>query len=155
MTAAVRGMDMAYRAISDGIGFLQIQEAGAETTRVILQRMQQLATQMASGTYTDSDRSLAQVEIDALVEQIGQIAENTKFKKYLGYDEADKKIESFMKVLQEDTYQRKHETTERDEPVMKNRTGTTDTTEPMENKTNKNKPNIRTATKPGLQTLRE
>ena len=79
MQAAIMGIDMATRAISDGVGFLELQESGINTVRIIIQRMQELATQMASGTYTDEQRSLAQVEMDALTEQIGSIADNTKF----------------------------------------------------------------------------
>ena len=68
--------------------------------------------------------------------------------------QAGQKIESFIKILRKDTYQRKHETVERDEPV-KNRTGTTDKTEQMENKTSKNNPITRTTTETGLQILRK
>ena len=45
----------------------------------MLLRMRELAVQMNNGVYTSRDRDNAQMEVNALLEQIDKIAETAKF----------------------------------------------------------------------------
>ena len=45
----------------------------------MLQRVRELATQSASGTYSDDDRTNMQTEVDQLTAQIGQVITNSEF----------------------------------------------------------------------------
>jgi len=79
MQSQLVGMNVAIRNSQDGISLVQTAEAGmGEITNMII-RMRELAVQMNNGVYTGSDRSNAQLEIDALLAEIDKIANNTAF----------------------------------------------------------------------------
>jgi flagellin len=79
MRAQIRGLGQALRNTNDGINFIQTAEGALEETHAILQRLKELATQSATGTYTDDDRSFMQQEVEALKSEITRIAEATDF----------------------------------------------------------------------------
>ena len=79
MESQLRGMNAAIRNSQDGISLVQTAEAGiSEITNMII-RMRELAVQMNNGVYTARDRDNAQMEVNALLQQIDQIAETSKF----------------------------------------------------------------------------
>src|SRR6056300_272483 len=79
MESQLRGMNVAIRNSQDGISLVQTAEAGmGEITNMII-RMRELSVQMNNGVYTDSDRSNAQLEVNALLAEIDKIADNTAF----------------------------------------------------------------------------
>ena len=79
MESQLRGMNVAIRNSQDGISLVQTAEAGmSEITNMII-RMRELSVQMNNGVYTDSDRANAQLEVDALLDEIDKIATNTAF----------------------------------------------------------------------------
>jgi len=79
MRSQVRGLNMASKNSQDAISLVQVAEGGMQTIQDILQRMRELAVQSASDTNTADDRGALQKEVDALVDEIGDIAKTTEF----------------------------------------------------------------------------
>lgn len=80
MTASVRGMSQGIRNANDGISLAQTAEGALWEVTNMIQRVRELATQSASGTYQDAtDRVYMQSEVDELTAQIDQVITNTKF----------------------------------------------------------------------------
>jgi flagellin len=80
MTAQVRGMNQGIRNANDGISMAQTAEGALSEVTNMLQRVRELATQSASGTYQDAtDRAYMQTEVDQLTAQMDQVITNTKF----------------------------------------------------------------------------
>jgi len=80
MNAQARSMVVAIRNANDGISMAQTAEGGMAQIGEMLQRMRELAMQSANGTIDDDLRTTTlKTEYDALVEEIGRIAESTKF----------------------------------------------------------------------------
>ncbi len=80
MTASVRGMSQGIRNANDGISLAQTAEGALSEVTNMVQRIRELATQSASGTYQDAtDRVYMQSEVDELTAQIDQVITNTKF----------------------------------------------------------------------------
>jgi flagellin len=80
MTASVRGMSQGIRNANDGISLAQTAEGALSEVTNMIQRVRELATQSASGTYKDAtDRVYMQSEVDELTAQIDQVITNTKF----------------------------------------------------------------------------
>jgi flagellin len=79
MESQLRGMNIAIRNSQDGISLVQTAEAGMSEISNMLIRMRELAVQMNNGIYTTSDRSNAQLEVDALLLEVDKIANNTAF----------------------------------------------------------------------------
>lgn len=63
----------------DAISVAQVAEGGLDSGTQILQRIRVLATTAASATRSDSDRALLQVEVNELFDELGRIAQSTKF----------------------------------------------------------------------------
>ena len=80
MTSQVRGLNQAVRNANDAISLLQTAEGAAVEITNMLQRMRELAVQSANDTNNDDDdRAALQAEVDALVEEIDRVADNTQF----------------------------------------------------------------------------
>ena len=79
MTSQVLGMKMAIRNTKDGISLVQTAEGSMNEINSMLLRMRELAVQMHNHVYTPKDRDNAQMEVNALLQQIDQIAETSKF----------------------------------------------------------------------------
>jgi flagellin len=80
MTAQVRGMNQGIRNSNDGIALAQTAEGALNEVTNMVQRVRELATQSASGTYQDAtDRTYMQKEVDELTSQIDQVITNSKF----------------------------------------------------------------------------
>ena len=77
--AQLEGQKAAIKAASDAISLLKLQEAGTSQFVSIIERIRELSVQMASGSYTDTDRRLAQLEVDALKSQLEKVASGTMF----------------------------------------------------------------------------
>ena len=85
-TSQINGLNVATRNANDGVSFVQTAEAALGEATGALQRIRDLSLQAANGTNTASDRVSIQKEVDQLVSQVNQIAENTTFngKRVLG-----------------------------------------------------------------------
>ena len=80
MKADIASGDVAIRNINDGISLFQTFDGAASEVENILVRMRELATQMANETYDDTgDRSAANTEFGALIDEIDRIASKTEF----------------------------------------------------------------------------
>jgi flagellin len=79
MRKQIRGLDQASTNAQDGISAVQTAEGALTEVHSMLQRMNELATQAANGTNSNSDRQSIQDEIDQLTTEIDRVAETTKF----------------------------------------------------------------------------
>ena len=79
MESQIRGMNMAIRNSQDGISLVQTAESAMGEINNMVIRMRELAVQMNNGVYTDADRSNAQLEVTALLQEIDKVASNSAF----------------------------------------------------------------------------
>ncbi len=80
MRAQIKGLDMAQKNAQDGISLIQTAEGALAETHSILQRMRELAVQSANDTNMDDvDRDAMQAELQALTDEINDIAGRTEF----------------------------------------------------------------------------
>jgi flagellin len=80
MRGQIRGLDMAQKNAQDGISLIQTAEGALHETHSILQRMRELAVQSANDTnMTTVDRQAMQEELNALFDEIDDIAKRTEF----------------------------------------------------------------------------
>lgn len=75
----VATLNQASTNATNAIAVLQTADGGASNISDILQRMKVLATESASGTVTDTERSYIDEEFQALTSQIDTIASGTRF----------------------------------------------------------------------------
>ena len=76
MRSQIKGLNQAIRNSQDGINMIQTFEGAAQETHAILQRMKELASESANGTYDNAtDRAAIQLEFDQLNDELNQIAD--------------------------------------------------------------------------------
>ena len=79
MRAQITGLDMAKKNAEDGVSLIQTAEGALTEVHSMLNRMVELATQSANGTYSSTNRSEMQKEIKQLNAEIDRIGDATKF----------------------------------------------------------------------------
>ncbi|BFH11230.1 flagellin [Paenibacillus dendritiformis] len=79
MRFQIGGMNQAMRNAQDGISLIQTAEGALTEVHSMLQRLNTLANQAATGTYDDKDRANTQKEVDALLAEIDNISKSTTF----------------------------------------------------------------------------
>ncbi len=80
MRAQITGLETAQKNAKDGISLVQTAEGALTEVHDMLNRMVELATQSANGTYdNDVDRVQMQKEVDQLREEINRIADSSNF----------------------------------------------------------------------------
>ena len=79
MKAQIKGLEAASSNSQDAISLVQTAEGALTEVHDMLNRMVELATKAANGTYTDDQRGNYQDEITQLQEEIDRIATSTKF----------------------------------------------------------------------------
>lgn len=80
MRAQIKGLTAATDNSQDAISLVQTAEGGLQEVHSMLNRMQELATKSANGTYTDDvDRKALQAEVSALKDEINRICDGTDF----------------------------------------------------------------------------
>jgi len=80
MRAQITGLETAQKNAKDGISLVQTAEGALTEVHDMLNRMVELATQSANGTYDDTtDRNQMQKEIDQLRSEIDRIADSSNF----------------------------------------------------------------------------
>lgn len=79
MRFQMNGMNQAMRNAQDGVSLIQTAEGALTEVHSMLQRLNTLANQSATGTYDDKDRANIQKEVTALVSEIDNIAKSTNF----------------------------------------------------------------------------
>ena len=91
MRRQIRGLSQASENAQDGISCVQTAEGALNEVHDMLQRMNELATQAANGTNTNTDRGYLQQEVTQLAEEITRTATNTTFNEQTLLD-ADKDL---------------------------------------------------------------
>jgi len=79
MKAQISSLNQAVRNANDGISLLSTYDGAADEIEDILVRMRELATLAQNGTYTLSDTRNANLEFQALRNEVDRIASKTKF----------------------------------------------------------------------------
>ncbi|OSM08448.1 putative flagellin domain-containing protein [Magnetofaba australis IT-1] len=79
MSADVRGLNQARNNVNDGVSMTQVAQGALSEVQTGMQRLQELATQSANGTLTDTDRAALQAEAEQIQSQITSTLENTQY----------------------------------------------------------------------------
>lgn len=79
MSSQISGMQVAQRNANDAVSLVQTADSALSTMSSIFQRMRDLATQAANGTYGTSDYSQMDKEYQELSTEATRIATSTKF----------------------------------------------------------------------------
>ena len=80
MRAQITGLDAATKNVKDGISLVKTAEGAMQEVQDMLNRMVNLATQSANGTYDNEvDRANLQKEVDQLQAEINRIADSANF----------------------------------------------------------------------------
>ena len=80
MRAQIVGLETAQKNANDGISLVQTAEGALTEVHSMLNRMVELATQSANGTYdNETDRANLQEEVKSLKSEIDRISEGTNF----------------------------------------------------------------------------
>ena len=80
MRAQITGLETAQKNAKDGISLVQTAEGALTEVHDMLNRMVELATQSANGTYDNTtDRAQMQKEVNQLLEEIDRIADSSNF----------------------------------------------------------------------------
>jgi len=79
MRGQISGLHQAMRNTEDATSFLQTTEGYLEETTNILQRMRELSVQAGNGVYSDADRTLINVEMSQLINEVDRIAKHAQF----------------------------------------------------------------------------
>lgn len=79
MRSQIKGLEVAQTNSQDGISLIQTAEGALTEVHSMLNRMTELATKSANGTYQDEDRANLQSEIVTLREEINRIANSVNF----------------------------------------------------------------------------
>ncbi|MCX6129335.1 MAG: flagellin [Proteobacteria bacterium] len=79
LTGKIRSMGQAKRNANDGISMIQVAEGSMNEISNILIRMRELATQSASDTLGNLERSYTNKEYTQLVQEIDRISNSTEF----------------------------------------------------------------------------
>ena len=70
-TAQIKGLNQGVRNANDGISLAQTAEGALKEVTSNLQRIRELAVQSANATNSTSDRQSLQIEVQALLDEIG------------------------------------------------------------------------------------
>ena len=79
MRAQIKGLETATQNAKDGISLIQTAEGALTEVHSMLNRMVELATKAANGTYGQSERDKVQDEMFALLDDIDRVSEGTNF----------------------------------------------------------------------------
>jgi flagellin len=69
----------AVRNINDGISLLKVAEARLTQQGALLDRLQELATQASSGSFTNTQRRALQAEYTQLIVEFGRLGDSLSF----------------------------------------------------------------------------
>ncbi|RVU07825.1 flagellin FliC [Novosphingobium umbonatum] len=79
MTSQINAMNQGVKNANDGISLAQTAQSSLDEVTNMLQRVRTLGVQAQNSTYTSTDKTNMQSEVDALKTQINNIVTNTKF----------------------------------------------------------------------------
>ena len=78
MINQIRGIEAGINSAQTAVSAIEAALSGVSSASDISLRLYELAVQASNGTYTPSDRQIAQIEATALTAEFSRIAENTK-----------------------------------------------------------------------------
>ena len=79
MKAQITGLETASSNAQDGISLIQTAEGNLGEVHDMLNRMVELATKSANGTYTSQERDALQAEVSQLLDEIDRISQSANF----------------------------------------------------------------------------
>ena len=79
MRSQITGLQTAQKNAEDGVSLVQTAEGALTEVHSMLNRMVELATQSANGTYSDANRKEMQKEINALRDEVDRIGSTSNF----------------------------------------------------------------------------
>lgn len=79
MRSQVGGLDVAARNTEDAISLVKVAEGACQEIHDMLNRMTELSTQSANGTYVEEDRAALGAEFDELKSEIDRISDSSNF----------------------------------------------------------------------------
>jgi len=79
MKAQIKGLETASANAQDGISLIQTAEGNLNEVHDMLNRMVELASKSANGTYTSQERQALQNEMDQLLDEIDRISQSANF----------------------------------------------------------------------------
>ena len=79
MRAQITGLQTAQKNAEDGVSLVQTAEGALTEVHSMLNRMVELATQSANGTYSSGNRTEMQKEVQALIDEIKRIGDTANF----------------------------------------------------------------------------
>ncbi len=79
MKAQITGLETASANAQDGISLIQTAEGNLSEVHDMLNRMVELASKSANGTYTTTERKALQDEMDQLLDEIDRISQSANF----------------------------------------------------------------------------
>ena len=79
MKAQIKGLETASANAQDGISLIQTAEGNLNEVHDMLNRMVELASKSANGTYTSQERKALQDEVDSLLSEIDRISQSANF----------------------------------------------------------------------------
>ena len=79
MKAQITGLETASANAQDGISLIQTAEGNLGEVHDMLNRMVELATKSANGTYTSTERDALQAEVTQLLDEIDRISQSANF----------------------------------------------------------------------------
>jgi len=79
LDAQIRSSQQAQSNANDASAMLQIADSGGQQISDTLQRMRDLATQSANGTYNSTDRAAIQQEYYSLASEVSDISQSTSY----------------------------------------------------------------------------
>ena len=79
MKAQIKGLETASANAQDGISLIQTAEGNLSEVHDMLNRMVELSTKSANGTYTSQERKALQDEVDSLLKEIDRISQSANF----------------------------------------------------------------------------
>ena len=82
MRTQIHGLRQAERNTEDGMSFIQTADGFLDQVANVLQRVRVLAVQSANGIYTHDDRSLLQIEVSQLVDELNRVSSQAEFNRF-------------------------------------------------------------------------
>ena len=103
MEAQVRSLGVAIRNSYDAISMTQTAEGALGEVENILQRVRELAVQAGNSTLSNSDRTMIQAEVSALIKEVDNISANTHFNNVSLLDGSNKTVNFQIGINKQDS----------------------------------------------------
>lgn len=79
MRSQIKGLEQSQKNSQDAVSYIQTAEGALNEVSAIAVRLKELSVQKANGTYNADDQANIDLEMDALIGEVGNIQTNTTF----------------------------------------------------------------------------